>query len=228
MFYEAAFVAVFGGIICLDRVVLQAMFSRPIVAGPLIGWMLGDPYTGLIGGAFVELLWIDRLPFGAYVPPNDTFVAILVTAGSVLAGRVIGHVSRELIALSILLFVPFGVLGQRLENWIRRSNDRLSQEAVEDAKNGNMRGIAGKHWAGLVKMFLLSICFIFIALVPGVLFLENIFPLIPKTMINALTYSYFFIPLLGAGVALNTVKLRGMIPVFSGIFLIIAFMMEWF
>jgi mannose PTS system EIIC component len=226
MFCEAAFVAVFGGIICLDRMVLQAMFSRPVVAGPLIGWMLGDPYTGLIGGAFVELLWIDRLPFGAYVPPNDTFVVVLVTAGSVLAGREIGHVSKELIALSILLFVPFGVLGQQLESWIRRSNDRLSQGAVEDAKTGNMRGIASKHWTGLAKMFVLSIFFILIALIPGVLFLENIFPLIPEKMISALTYSYFFIPLLGVGVALNTIKLRGMIPVFSGIFLVIALVME--
>jgi len=39
---------------------------------------------------------------------------------------------------------------------------------------------------------------------------------------------YFFLPVLGIAVALNTVKLRGSIPVFCAIFLIIAVFMEYF
>lgn len=46
-------VSVVGGILCLDRVVLQVMISRPIVAAPLIGLILGDLYTGLVAGAFI-------------------------------------------------------------------------------------------------------------------------------------------------------------------------------
>ena len=57
-------VSIVGGVLCLDRIFVQALISRPIVAAPVIGMILGDPYTGLIAGAFIELFWIDRLPVG--------------------------------------------------------------------------------------------------------------------------------------------------------------------
>ena len=72
MVFKAIVIAVLGGFICLDRIVLQGMVSRPVVTGPIIGFILGDAYTGLIVGALMELFWIDRSPIGAYVPPNDT------------------------------------------------------------------------------------------------------------------------------------------------------------
>ena len=85
MLIETVVTAGVGALICLDRVAVQIMISRPVVAGPLMGLILGDMLTGLVTGALLELLWIDRIPVGSYVPPHDTFVAILATAGAVLA-----------------------------------------------------------------------------------------------------------------------------------------------
>ncbi len=228
MLFEAITVAVVGGIICLDRVLLQVMLSRPVVAGPIIGFVLGDPYTGLISGALVELLWIDRLPVGVYVPPNDSIVAVLIAAGSILTGKELGHLPRELIALSILLFIPFGILGQKMDVSIMRSNDKLSRKAVEDAKTGNIKGISRKHVFGLFKTFFFTVLFIFVFLIFGVMILKYIFPLIPQKGLTALTYTYLFLPLLGVAVALNTINLRGTIPVFCGAFLIVTFVLEFF
>ena len=97
-------VALLGGVICLDRVFLQAMISRPVVVGPVIGMALSEPFTGLIIGAFIELLWIDRSPVGLYIPPNDSIASVLATAGAILAGRESGHPPRALVALAIPLF----------------------------------------------------------------------------------------------------------------------------
>jgi len=226
MLIESVIVALAGGIICLDRVLLQVMISRPVVAGPLAGFILGDPYTGLIIGAFIELLWIDRLPIGVYIPPNDSAVAIIVTGCSVLVGRELGHLSRELVALSILVFIPCGILAQKIDVWIARSNDTLSQRAMEDAKRGNLSGISRKHILGLVKTFSSTVALIFISLICGVQILLWIFPLIPENILKAFSYVYFFLPVIGIAVALNTIKLRGIIPVFSGIFLIGALLIE--
>ena len=81
MILKIIIVSVVGGILCLDRVVLQAMISRPIVAAPVIGLILGDPYTGLIVGAFIELFWIDRFPIGAYflptIPSRRSWITVL-------------------------------------------------------------------------------------------------------------------------------------------------------
>jgi len=85
-------VALLGGVLCLDRVALQVMISRPVVVGPVIGMVLSEPFTGLIIGAFIELLWIDRSPMGLYIPPNDSIATVLATAG--------GHTGRERIGTS--------------------------------------------------------------------------------------------------------------------------------
>ena len=47
----------------LDRTAaLQIMISRPLVAGPLVGLLLGDALTGLTVGMLLELLWLCRMP----------------------------------------------------------------------------------------------------------------------------------------------------------------------
>ena len=47
-----ASVAFAGGVIGLDRTAAgQFMISQPIVAGPFIGWLLGDTTVGLVIGA---------------------------------------------------------------------------------------------------------------------------------------------------------------------------------
>jgi mannose/fructose/N-acetylgalactosamine-specific phosphotransferase system component IIC len=226
MLIKSVIVALVGGIICLDRILFQAMISRPVVAGPFIGIILGDPYTGLMVGAFIELLWIDRFPIGVYVPPNDSVVAILVTAGSILAGRELGHVSRELMALSMLLFIPFGIVGQKIDTRIMKSNDVLSCKASENASAGNIKGVAQKHTLALLKSLFSAVALILISLILGIQVLQLIFPLIPENTLKALSLIYFFVPIIGVAVALNTIKLRGIIPIFSGIFLMVALFVE--
>lgn len=58
--------ALLGGVLGLDAVSLvQSMISRPIVAGPLAGVLLGDPQGGMMAGAVLEILSLHQLPIGA-------------------------------------------------------------------------------------------------------------------------------------------------------------------
>jgi PTS system mannose-specific IIC component len=55
-----------GGLLGLDTVsCVQAMVSRPIVAAPIAGYLLGDPMAGLSAGAVLELVSLNQLPIGA-------------------------------------------------------------------------------------------------------------------------------------------------------------------
>ena len=189
MLIETAIAAVLGTLICLDRVVAQFMISRPIVAGPLIGLALGDPFTGLVTGALLELLWVDRIPVGPYVPPNDTFVAILATAGAILAAPVSGHPPRELIALSILVFAPAGFLGQKMEILLRKWNDGLVLRAQEDAKAGDAAGITRRHLAALGRYLAGSLVFLSVALTCGTWLLRGIYPDLPGTFLRTLAFA---------------------------------------
>ena len=135
MFTEIILVSFCGGLLCLDRVFIQAMISRPVIIAPIIGLLLHNPYAGLIIGAFVELIWIDRIPIGTYIPPNDSMTAVVATSTAVIAGSKIGRqASPELIALSMLIAIPCGILAKQIDILIIKSNDTLSDQSVGRCK----------------------------------------------------------------------------------------------
>lgn len=219
-------ISVFGGLMCLDRVLIQAMISRPIIVAPVIGLALGAPYAGLMIGAVLELFWIDRVPIGIYIPPNDSIAAVLAVSMAAQAGQRSGAVGPELIALSILLAIPCGLLVKKIDVKIIESNDRLSDQALEDAKTVDLRAIEFKVYAGLAKVFLVYTAFLFLSQMMLIPLLIWGFPKLPAAAGSMLWMTYYFLPLLGIAVAIHTIKMRGAIPVFCVVFLIVAVALE--
>ncbi len=228
MLTEIILLSFCGGLFCLDRIFIQTMISRPVVIAPFAGWLLNSPYEGLIIGALVELFWIDRLPIGTYIPPNDSVAAVLATAVAVIGGQKSGITSPEMIALAILLTVPFGIIAGKIDTLIIESNDVLSDQALADAAAGDVRRIEYKSYRGLAKTFLSTAACLFAGqalLVPAVIWL---YPRLGAAVLNALLLVYYFLPLLGIAVALNTIKMRGAVPVFCALFLLITVIGEFF
>jgi PTS system mannose-specific IIC component len=219
MMQDALIVSAAGGLLCLDRVLIQVLLSRPIVAAPIIGLLLGDPFTGLIVGALIELIWIDRLPIGGYLPPNDTMTSILTTASAIGSGRLLGGLSPGLIALAVLIFIPFGMIAQRMDVWIVMGNERLSSGALDDAVRGDCRAIARKHLLPVLKTFLLSALLILITLPAAIGVITWVYPRLPASILRGLTLVYASLPLIGAAAALNAIRSRGTLPIFCAAFL---------
>jgi len=220
LFLEALAASVIGGILCLDRIFLQVMVSRPVVAGTLTGFILGHPQTGLVSGALVELLWIDRSPFGTVIPPNDSIASIIIAASTIISGKILGHSSRELIAVAVLLFIPLGILGKQIDILVMGANEKVSRDALDDAEAGRDEEISRKQISGLIKTFLLTFFFLLGFILIATEILLRVYPVIPPKLHLSIMYVYFFLPLLGIAVALSTVRMRGMMPVFCGLFLI--------
>ena len=229
MFTEIILISFCGGLLCLDRVFIQAMISRPVIIAPIIGLLLHNPYAGLVIGAFVELIWIDRIPIGTYIPPNDSITAVVATSTAIIAGQKLGGISPpELIALSILIAIPCGILAKQMDILIIKSNDTLSDRALADAKKNNIRGIEQKNYLGLIKVFLFDFFYILAILV---IFIPSVIWLYPKlnaTVISTLSFTYYFLPLMGIAVAISMLKLQKAIPVFCAIFLVVALLLEFF
>lgn len=219
MIMNVLIVSIVGGILCLDRIFVQIMISRPIVAAPVIGMILGDPYTGLIAGAFMELFWIDRLPIGACIPPNDTIAAVLIAAGAIESGRILGHLPQGLVALAVLIFIPLAFLAQKLELRMVYGNEKLAREAVGDAANGDIRSISRNHLLAALRGWLLPTAIILIALPLGVGAMTWVYPRLAAWTIRGLELVYGMLPLIGAAVAFNTIHLRGALPIFCAVFL---------
>ena len=197
MVFKAIVIAVLGGFICLDRIVLQGMVSRPVVTGPIIGFILGDAYTGLIVGALMELFWIDRSPIGAYVPPNDTLATVVIAAAAILVGQSMGATSRELVALTFLLCLPAGLLGQRLDIWKTARNERRARLALNEVQAGDMDAVSRRHHQSLLQAYLGDVVLIGVILLPATLFLGWIYPFFPLPFMKTLLVVYFLLPVLG-------------------------------
>jgi PTS system mannose-specific IIC component len=111
---------------------------------------------------------------------------------------------------------------------IIKSNDSLSDQALEDAKENNIRAIERKTYLGLIKVFSFYAFFVLAVLavfVPSVIW---VYPKLNATAIKTLSLTYYFLPLLGIAVAINMLKLRRAIPIFCAMFLIVAVFLEIF
>jgi PTS system mannose-specific IIC component len=209
-----------GSLLCLDRVVGQWMFSRPVVAAPVIGLLLGDLHTGLTAGAVIELFWIDRLPLGIYLPPNETLVAVLVASASILAAGLSGHpASGGLVSLAVLLFLPLGILAQRLDYWHAARCERLAREALQAAGQADISAVARCHWSAVAGHLLMAAGWILMVLPPGIAILYLAYPRMPAFAVRGLTLLYGILPLLGVAAALNQYPQRGALPLFCVLFL---------
>jgi len=204
------------------------MVSRPVIIAPVVGVILGNPYAGLIVGAILELLWIDRIPIGIYVPPNDSIAAAFAASLAILTGQSLGAVTNELMALAILIAIPFGILAKKIDVKIIESNNLLSDQALAAARVGDFRTIERKTYIGLTKVFLSYFVLLLILQITCIPLLIWIYPKLPAQIHTMLSLTYFFLPLLGIAVGINTIKLRGVIPVFCVIFLVVAAALGFF
>jgi PTS system mannose-specific IIC component len=116
-------VTLLGGLLALDGTsVGQFMLSRPLVAGALLGWVLGDPALGFTVGAVLELYLLVSFPTGGSRFPEGataTVVAVASAAGSTAPGA---------LPLSIAVGLVWGQLGGFSITALRHANSRLVPE----------------------------------------------------------------------------------------------------
>jgi PTS system mannose-specific IIC component len=201
--------AVFLG---LDRTAfLQSMVSRPLVAGPLTGWLLGIPLAGLEVGMLLELLWLARLPVGTVIPPDDTQVAIGATTLALTVQRLLGLHGMPAVILCVLVAIPLGQLGRYADTRARQANNNLDLQAQAAAAAGDARQIEWLHLCGSGHFALAGLVTCTVIVVVGSLILYPLAPLlIGAVRETGLSLQYSFI-LIGAAVLLGTLNVsRGL------------------
>ena len=113
-----------GSLLWLDRVfIFQLMFSRPLIMGPIIAFLMGDIKIGILIGASLELLWLNAPPVGSYLPNDESFCTAAAVPVAVLAGSSMDHTAAA--GLSILLSLPVSLVGRSLDIRLRTINERL-------------------------------------------------------------------------------------------------------
>ncbi len=121
----------------------QFMISRPLVAGVLTGWVLGDPVAGLEVGAFLELFHLAGVPSGGSRLPEPgpgtvAGVAVAVSTGGapgLVFGAVVGLVASDLGGMTV------GVQRHLNAAWIGRVEAGPVTPAGLDAAHLGLMGL---------------------------------------------------------------------------------------
>jgi mannose/fructose/N-acetylgalactosamine-specific phosphotransferase system component IIC len=135
-----------GTVVGLDLVsVPQAMISRPLVAGTVTGWLVGDVEAGLRIGVVFELFALDVLPVGAVRYPDygpATVAAVALGAGA----------PWELsLGLSTALGLVMALLGGWSLQIIRRWNARAIQRRAAALAAGESSAIRRLQYGALLR-----------------------------------------------------------------------------
>jgi mannose/fructose/N-acetylgalactosamine-specific phosphotransferase system component IIC len=139
--------ALIGGLLGLDTVsCAQTMISRPIVAAPLAGLLLGDPASGMYAGVLLEIVSLYQLPIGAHLG-WDTGPAA-VAAAALAAGSGGGSVA-------LLMGAGFGALVGWVGSWtvhvMRRASARFAARADRDPMTPG--SLTVRHFAAMAVDF---------------------------------------------------------------------------
>jgi mannose/fructose/N-acetylgalactosamine-specific phosphotransferase system component IIC len=120
---DLVLVSLLGGVLALDGTAVgQFMVSRPLVAGALTGWVLGDPVTGLAVGALLEVYLLVSFPSGGARYPEGA-TATVVAVASATGGDPLGA-----LPLGVAVGLVWGQVGGFTVSALRRLNGRLVPE----------------------------------------------------------------------------------------------------
>lgn len=189
------------------------MISRPIVAAPLLGLLIGEFKVGLVTGAWLELMWINKAPIGNYIPPAHSYLSVITVGAMLLAGVKSQDVHHFLI-FSLFFLIPLAYLGKGLDTWLYRLNETNAKKAEEGVKEGNVRKVGREHLCALARGLLIATFFMVSASLLGALVLRSLNYYLPSFAYRvAETVFYFFPPVL-LGYALQGAYAQGDLKLF--------------
>lgn len=149
-----------GGAIALDGTsVGQFMVSRPLVAGVITGWAIGDPLLGAVIGMVLELYLLVSYPTGGSRFPEGA------TAAVVAVGSSAGVDGGGALALGIAVGLVWGHMGGLSITWLRRVNGGLVPR--EDARISDPGRVALLHTLAIGLDFVRGAAVVLTGLVVG-------------------------------------------------------------
>ena len=178
----------------------QFMLSRPLVVGTVLGLLYGDIRTGVQLGIWTELLLLDQLPVGGYVPPSGgvcaasafmlAYLCMLPVPFSFFLGLCIGKV--------------YSLMETKLRAWRNFWNPEVERAAVEnpDSLNGWMH-------KSLLLQFFSGFVFIFMSVQVFSLAGAGVWSALPEELRNAVELGYFAVPWIGVAALVFSLYSKG-------------------
>ncbi|MFC6295160.1 PTS mannose/fructose/sorbose/N-acetylgalactosamine transporter subunit IIC [Lactiplantibacillus daoliensis] len=173
---------------------------KPTMAGFVAGLIMGDVQTGLIVGGTLNLLVLGVGNFGGSSMPDYMTGALLGTAFAVLSGK-----GAE---FGATLAVPIGLLMIQLDVLARFCNTFLQHHAEKLVSEGKLKSATHMNLYGIIPTSLSRMLPVFLALVFGSQFVQDVVNNLPMWLMNGLKTAGGILPALGIAILLRYLPLK--------------------
>lgn len=175
---------------------------KPLVAGTLVGFILGDPVQGCIIGAAINLPYVAFISAGGTAPQDPGLAGTVGTAWAMAAG-----VDP---ATAVTIALPLGLLGTMI--WVAHMTLDVTfvHMAVKAAEEGNIEKICFYHVAPpQILMFCLCVIPATIATYYGSTAVQGLIEQLTGTPLTVLQVIGGLLPALGIAMNLRAISRPG-------------------
>ncbi|VWL85664.1 PTS mannose/fructose/sorbose/N-acetylgalactosamine transporter subunit IIC [Oceanivirga miroungae] len=195
MFIKALLIAIYAGIAGIEQFDGLQSLHRPVIAGLVIGLILGDVQTGLVVGGTIELAWAGLVPLAGAQPPNIVVGGVLGVTYAIIAnvspqealGTVFPLASLGTIIVILMFALYSGMMG-------------YADKAAEEARPS---GISFTIWFQAVIRFVLFGAIGFLFVMYGANSLKDLINLLPKVVVDGFGVAGGMMPFIGFAILLN-------------------------
>ncbi|ERL65079.1 PTS mannose/fructose/sorbose/N-acetylgalactosamine transporter subunit IIC [Schleiferilactobacillus shenzhenensis] len=190
-------------------------FNRPMVAGTIVGLLLGHPTQGIMIGAALELVYLGSISLGGVMPQDFGMGSVFGTAFGILLS------SKTSVAIALSL--PISMLGTLLYQLFKIWATALVPRFEAHLKEHNIKAF-NRLWqiqraVYLTMWFLLG----FVGIMAGTNAIKALVNAIPQPIMNGLTVAAGMLPAVGIALLMITLWNKKLAPWFFLGFGLVAF-----
>lgn len=211
-----------------------SIFQKPLVAGTLVGLILGHPTEGVIIGAAIQLPYIAYISAGGTIPSDPGLAGVLGTAFAIVGGLDP--------ATAITIAIPFGLLGTVI--WVIHMTVDVTFVHMADkaAEEGNLKKVCFLHVIPpQITVFMISVIPVMLGAYYGADYMANFVSMLSGNVLHILQIIGGVLPALGVAMNLRSISrpntyafyiLGFIMSVYMGlntiVIAVLAFVIAWF
>ena len=192
----------------------------PLWSGFLVGVFMGQPILGMKAAAYIQLTYLGWITAGGSMPGNLMVAGIYGTALTIISKADPRMAVTFAAALSLIGIVQNTAYMTINAFWVHRADKYLEE--------GNLKGVRLMNYlpSGILSLLLYGLP-VFLMIVYGATWSQNMIASIPKSLANALNLVASIMPALGIGMLLNYIGKKKLIGFFFlGFFLTVYFELD--
>ncbi|MDV5226526.1 PTS sugar transporter subunit IIC [Providencia rettgeri] len=199
-FWQIILLTLYSGFAIYDGNNTTLGLVKPSVAGFFAGLIMGDVTTGLFIGGTLNLLVLGVGNFGGASIPDYMTGAVLGTTFAIMSG--------EGAEFGATIAVPIGLLMVQLDILARFTNTFIHHKADSLIERGNIKLASRMNLVGQLPISLSRMIPVFLALVLGSAFVNNVVQHVPESIMNGLKVSGGMLPALGIAILMRYLPIK--------------------